>query len=502
MTKNIFFILLLTFSFTSCKKFLEEVPKDQVTESTFYKTDDDVEAAVDGIYIAARAEAGQGLPIMFPLEGMSDDGGYSTAGNFQPPRAEIDLYTFTSVNTVINSAWSRPYTVINRANGVIKFATDSVNIRPSVIRKAHAQARFFRAYYHFVLTQMFGDVPLMKEPASVVANNIFPSRTATKKVYESVIEDLLYAEKYLDTAYAYSGSDGGRVTVAAAKALLGKVYLTMAGYPLKDPSGYQLAIDELKDLIDNRSRYGIALNPVFANIFTSVISTKALDRERIYFIRGTNGLPVSANASTGMGWTFRTFRYTSPTKDFAVDQIPSRRIYETNDLRRVLTAGNVTLSTVNTALVGKYNSTNNTDASDDLILLRYAEVLMMTAEALIEIGGTANLDAALALINQVRAAHGGTAIPALTYTDQNDLREKYRLESRREFAFECKRWFNLKRWDILLPTVQASLADYYSKPISEFSYIQDPTFPNKYKVLPIPITEVSNNANMTQNDGF
>ncbi len=502
MKKNIFLILLLSFFFTSCKKFLEEVPKDQVTDANFYKNEDDINAAVDGVYSAARFEVESGLPVMFPLEGMSDDGGYSTNTNFQVVRAEIDLMTFTSANTVIAGAWARPYTVINRANSVIKYATDSVNNRARIIRLAQAQARFFRAYYHFTLTQMFGDIPLMTEPANVVANNIFPKRTPTKEIYESIIKDLQYAKLHLDTSYTYSGSDGGRVTVAAAKTLLGKVYLTMAGYPLKDPSGYQLAIDELKDLIDNRARYNIALNTVFANIFTPTISTKALDRERIYYIRGTNALANSLNAYTRMGWTFRTFRYTSPTKDFATDATPARRVYETGDLRRSVTVSSFALANFNGALVAKYNSTNNDDASDDLILLRYAEVLMMTAEALIEIGGTSNLDAALVLINQVRSAHGGTSLPALTYADQTDLRNKYRLESRREFAFECKRWFNLKRWDILIPTIQASLADYQSKPITDYKFLEGGEFPNKYKVLPIPLTEQSNNPNMTQNPGF
>lgn len=503
MKKNILLITILAFCFTSCKKFLEEIPRDQVTNATFYATERDIVASVDGIYNAARLEVLSGLPIMFPLEQISDDGGYSTNTNFVAERSQLDIITYTPANSVIGGIWSRSYNVINRANNVIKFANDSSRFRPRTIQLAQAQARFFRAFYHFRLVQIFGDVPLMMEPADITAGNIYPKRAATRVVYDSIINDLKYAKTYLDSTYGYNSSDGGRATVAAAKALLGKVYLTMAGYPLNDVTGYQLAIDELKDLIDNKSRYNVDINASFANIFSPALGTKQVDKERIYFIRGTSGLANSLQAFTRMGWTFRTFRYSSPTKDFATDAVPSRRVYETGDLRRNTTVSSFALANFNGALVAKYTSgaANEDDAANDLILLRYSDVLMMTAESLIEIGGTTNLDAALAIINNVRRTHGGTTLPLLTYTDQSDLRTKLRQERRREFAFECMRWFDLKRWDILIPTIKSSLADYYSKPLTDYDFLDNPD-PHRYKVLPIPIQEIANNPNVTQNPGF
>jgi starch-binding outer membrane protein, SusD/RagB family len=501
MKKNIFLIFILAFLVVSCKKFLTETPKDQVTISTFYATENDIEASVDGIYNAARFEASSGLPVMFPLEQMSDDGAYSTNTNFVAERSQLDIMTFTSANTVIGGIWSRSYNVINRANNVIKYAGDSSKFRPKVIRLAQAQARFFRAYYHFRLVQMFGDIPLMMAPADVTLGNIFPNRTATRVVYDTIIKDLIYAKANLDSTYGYNASDGGRATTAAAKTLLGKVYLTMAGFPLNDPTGNQLAIDEFKDLIDNKARYSIDLNATYANIFTPTLGTKQVDKERIYYIRGTSGLANSLQAFTRMGWTFRTFRYTTPSKDYATDAVLSRRVYEAGDARRNVNVSNFALSNFGSSLVSKYNSTNNDDASDDLILLRYADVLMMNAEALIEIGGTTNLNAALAIINNVRRTHGSISLAALTYTDQADLRAKLRLERRREFAFECLRWFDLKRWNILAPTIKASLADYYNKPLSDYDFLDNPN-PTKFNVLPIPIQEIANNPNVTQNVGF
>lgn len=507
MKEKIIYAIMLVTSLTSCKKFLEEIPQDQIANSNFYNTEEDIEAAVDGIYNAARFEASSGLPIMFPLEQIADDCAYSPL-NFTAERLQLDIMTFTPSNTVISGAWSRSYSVINRANNVIKFATDSSKIRPRTIVLAQAQARFFRAFYHFRLAQMFGDIPLMMQPADITLGNLAPRRTSVRIVFDSVINDLKFAENLLDSSYTYNGRDGGKVTTAAAKTLLGKVYLTMAGYPLNDASGYQLAIDELKDLIDNRGRYNIDLNATYANIFSPVVATKAVDRERIYFIRGTSGLANSLQAFTRMGWTFRTFRYSSPSKEYATDAPAAVRVYEAADLRRLTSTGatGFTLAGFRSALVAKYVSgaANEDDAANDLILLRYADVLMMTAESLIELGGTTNLDAALALINQVRRAHGGfnvTTFPALTYTNQADLRTKYRQERRREFAFECSRWFDLKRWNILIPTIKAHLADYYGNPISAYDFLDNPK-PNTYKVLPIPLAEVANNPNLSQNDGY
>jgi starch-binding outer membrane protein, SusD/RagB family len=499
MNKNIFLALTTIFLFTSCTKFLEEKAVDQITNDNFYKSVADVEAAVDGIYSSARFEAGSGLNIIFPLEHLSDDGGYSTFTNFVAERQQIDLHTFTSANSIIGNIWRLSYNVINRANNVIAYAADSSKIKGSTIRAAQAEARYFRAFYHFRLVQIFGDVPLMMQPADVVAGNIQPRRTATRIVYDSVINDLKYAKDNLAKSYAYTSVDGGRVTSAAAKTLLGKVYLTMAGAPLNDVTGYQLAIDELQDLVDNKASYNLDLNPAYAKIFNDTVAVKQVDKERIYFIRGTSGLPNSLQAFNRMGWLYRTFRATCPTKDFASNTPLATKVYDTLiDLRRTKSVNAFTITNHNSALIMKY--VTGEDASDDLVLLRYADVLMMTAEALIELGGAANLTTALAHINNVRRTHGGATLRLLTFTTQNDLRMVYRQERRREFAYEAHRWFDIKRWNIIIPTIKASLADYYGNPINQYDYID--ADPNKHKVLPIPIAEIANNPNMTQNPGY
>jgi len=499
MKNNILIIISFLFVFSSCKKFLEEIPQDQVTNANFYQTDNDAIAAINGVYQAMRFEVGNGIPTTFMLEQISDDGCNSPLSSNVQERIDLDIMNYNSYHTTVATVWNNSYTVINRANNVIKFVTDTTKIKDSIVRRVQAQARFLRAFYHFRLVQMFGDIPLMLEPADVQAGNLFPRRTPTKVVYDTIISDLKFAERNLDSFYAYSSANGGRVTMAAAKVLLGKVYLTMAGYPLNLTANYSLAADKLNEVIQNKIGFNTDLNTSYANIFTTNVATKQADKERIFFTRGTSGLAATFGAFTRMGWSFRDFRFTTPTKDFATNAIASRRVYETGDLRRNVVANSFDTAGARNSLVVKYAA--GTDAGDDFIWLRYSDVLMMYAEALLEIGGTANLDAALSLINSVRRAHGGTTIPLLTYTDQADLRTKLQQERRREFAFECQRWFDLKRWDILIPSIKSSLVFHNNTNIAIYDFI-DKIDPNRYKVLPIPFQETVNNPNITQNPGF
>ena len=557
------------------------------------------------------------------------------------------------------------------------------------------RASFLRAFYYFRLVQLYGDVPLVLTPSEIVISNLSPSRTPVRTVYNSIVSDLKYAEENLNDYYDYNNAkNGGRATSAAAKALLGKVYLTMAGYPLNDVIKYQLAADKLNEVILNKGSYNLDLNPSYSSIFSAATSTKAADKERIFYSRGTSGMAPDYQAFTRMKSTYMQFKYAVPSKDFlpyttfasvdkyypisggtrlfsieADDAITSaipigfsfnfggvlydsfymssngfisfksrsnaapnissatdpivgplmdnlngtggtanyllsgaapnrvltiewanwrwktgttvsnnisfqaqlyedgriqfnynnstpavnsaassigvrypnsylafkntnttggfswvasntgysstvnkfqynngdsttqltiaqnlRSVYEVSDARRTYTTD--FLGTV----ISKYSDAVNAgynDNADDFIWLRYSDVLLMYAEALMEIGGTANLDIALATINSIRKAHGGTAIQDLTYSTQDDLRQKIRKERRRELAFEGHRWYDLKRWNVIVETIKANLSFQYNRPQSYYDFLND-----NVKVLPIPYAELANNPNLTQNPGY
>ncbi|WP_316837281.1 RagB/SusD family nutrient uptake outer membrane protein [Pedobacter nutrimenti] len=697
--KKIFLIPIYILLFcTSCKKFLEEKTDGQISSDKFYQTEADVIASANGIYQAMRADVNDGQ--MWPLtttEIISDDA--IPEGTVTGERLDLENVVYNAQHAYTRRVWAAAYRVIDRANNLLLYATDSSKISPPMLRRVRAEAQFFRAFYYFRLVQLFGDVPLMLEPANVTKNNLQPARSSSKVVYQLILDDLKYAEKNLEDTYSYTSANGGRVTKAAAKALLGKVYLTMAGFPLKDTQKYQLAADKLKELIDNKATYNLDLNPNYANIFSADIPVKAADKERIFYIRGASGFPSNLQAYTRMkynyvqyslltassdflphyfsagtttysalsggtpvpsvqtddaisvalpigfaynfggsrydkfymssngfisfinrsnaapnistvrdpligplmdnlngtggaasyattgtapnrvltiewrnwrwktgttiannisfqvklyemggkfemlynqtgdpvnstatavgfraptfycsirnsaaapdfNWAYSPTSYSASVKGFQPGQIftitPNPEgVFEWADMRRQVTFN----FTTNRLGVVKYNDQINTgynDNADDFHWLRYSDVLLMYAEALIEIGGSTNMDIALEQINLIRRAHGGTsgspAVPILadlTYSSQDNLREQLRLERRREFAFEAQRWYDLKRWGIMPEVLREQLSRQYNQPLSNYSYIT-----NTVMFLPIPYSERLNNPNLSQNDGY
>jgi starch-binding outer membrane protein, SusD/RagB family len=187
-----------------------------------------------------------------------------------------------------------------------------------------------------------------------------------------------------------------------------------------------------------------------------------------------------------------------PTKE-AIDSI-----YSATDTRRTTSLARksgtaivpITQGTT-TPIINKFvdNLANSNDNQNDFHALRYSDVVLMYAEALIEIGGTTNLETALASVNAVRRPHSG--LPDLTYTTQDDLRQKLRAERRRELAFEGKRYYDLIRWNIFIPTMKAHMAKEYSRPVAEYDYINQ----NRL-LLPLPFIELVSNSNLTQNPGY
>jgi hypothetical protein len=162
-----------------------------------------------------------------------------------------------------------------------------------------------------------------------------------------------------------------------------------------------------------------------------------------------------------------------------------------------MSAAGTSITKYNDILAPTSGSSTYSDNADDFHWIRYSDVLLMYAECLIELGGTGNLDNALAIINTVRTKHGGASLAPLTYTDQDNLRQQYRLERRRELLFEGHRLYDLKRWGIFLPTVKAHLAAQNGQPVSAYDYITD-----RYNWLPIPYSDLLTNPNLTQNPGY
>lgn len=495
--KNITLALLSLLAITSCSDFLKEDPKSLISTDNFYKTNNDVVAATNAIYLAMRDDVTGGIAPIWMAESASDDG--KAGGTPVGERLEVDNLIYASRHGFIRTVWNTAYKAIDRANAVLYYVDTIANpkLNPTIVKRSYAEARFLRAFYYTRLVQMYGDVPLVLKPTT--DETLYPSRTPKADVYKQIIEDLQYAETELTNNYTYTDANGGRATKVAAKALLGYVYLVMAGFPMNDKSKWQAAADKFNEIIANKAQYGVDLMTVYKDIFDP--TKKSLNKEYIFYYKGTTGQSASLLAYTRLQYWYFGFTSIVPTKE-ATDSV-----YEANDARKFVSLGRKSGSSIvpitqtgGTVIINKYvdNLANSNDNANDFHALRYGDVVLMNAEALIEIGGTANLDKALTAINDVRKAHGGAAMTALTYTSQDDLRQKLRLERRRELMFEGKRWYDLIRWNVFVPVMQKHMSAEYLKPISDYNYINTDRM-----LMPLPYIDFINNPNLRpQNPGY
>lgn len=481
---------------TGCAKFLEEDPKSLIASTNFYKTNADAISAINGAYTAMRPDVTAAFHVTWINEVTSDDA--TLGGTALGERLELSNQVYTAQHQFIQGIWNTAYNVINRANSVLA-NVDSAFVSPKLCRRLYGEARFLRAFYYFRLVRLYGDVPLLLEPSS--STNLYPSRTDSKEIYQQIIKDLQYAEIHLDEKYAHNDPlNGGRATIGAAKALLGHVYVTMAGYPLNDTGKWQAAANKLNEVISERNRYGYEFMPAYSDIFNR--SKKNSNTELIFYYSGTSGVASALLAYTRMQYWYWSFRTIIPTKEV------TNRLYEPADQRRLVNMGKKSgtqllpiTNASGSVVIAKYAGpelTNNADSDHDYPAIRYSDVLLLYAESLIELGGNSNLDAASVIINQIRLAHGGSALAALSYTNQADLRAKLRIERRKELLFENHRRYDLIRWGSFVQTLKASMADEHNRPIEEYNYIND-----NMLLLPLPYNDFIANPNLRpQNPGY
>lgn len=250
----------LVLTATSCNKdFLDENPQSVLTPA-FLKTAQGVEAGVTGVYSGLRQIYG------------NDSGFFST-------EAGTDLFTngvaissglsdynnndLTPLNDGSHSfRWQVCYQQINNANGVLQYAPQAQGITPARQKQLIAETKLLRANYYFVLVRDFGDVPLMLNFVDSPTKDI--SKSPMASVYTQIIKDL--TEALADIAD--KAAQPGRVTRATALHLLAKVYLTRAtAIPAGATGDYTLAAQYAKELIDNQSRYGVALEATPGAVF-------------------------------------------------------------------------------------------------------------------------------------------------------------------------------------------------------------------------------------------
>ncbi|MEP3371747.1 MAG: RagB/SusD family nutrient uptake outer membrane protein [Maribacter dokdonensis] len=423
--KRILYIILFTACFTSCSDdFTDLAPISNRNEADFYKSSDDFEVAINASYSGMQSTGiyGRGYWTMFEMRSDNTDQGPDATG-LARQYTEINSFTEDALNEQVTSVWSESYKVISNCN-VILSRIDGVEMDANLKSRITGEALFIRSLMFYHLAIAFGNIPLQLEP--FVSGDELTQVDQTT-VLNQLIVDLAEAEAGLPVAY--SGSDIGRATKGAAATLLAKVLLTTG-----DDTA---AATVLRRII---SDYGYELLDDYADLWGVGNENNAESIFEIQFISGgigqgslfTNDFSPSTDLQTGSG-----FGRNRPT-------ISLMEAYEENDLRYDPsmddTYVNLEGETIEARYVKKFWSDPAIENDSDInfVVFRYADVLLMLAEALGETGESYDL------INEVRQRAGLADIDAST---PGSFEEKLLNERRVELAFENHRWPDLKRFN-------------------------------------------------------
>lgn len=253
-------ILFLSTVFSSCKKILEPVPADFLDANTFYQKKANLDAALAGVYATLGSSSLYGETYECYITTGTEDA-LIFQGSIANPK--IGYYNESPSYNESTRLWANLYTGINRANEVLENLDVPTDLSEKDKTIVEGETRFLRAYYYFLLTQWFGDIPLRLQ-SSTSPDQADMAFTPTKEVYDYVISEMEQAEVLLEGQTADKFSYNERVTQTAVEAILARVCLYAAGEPVNDKSRYQDVIKWSQKVINSGLH---KLNPDYRNIF-------------------------------------------------------------------------------------------------------------------------------------------------------------------------------------------------------------------------------------------
>ena len=482
---NLIAIALLGFSFSSCSDFLEQNPQTDLSENDFYKTADDILSAVNGAYSSLQEGDIYGNWYVFG-EIPSDNTRNQLSGSVTTPN-EFDQFYIDTQNSMIASFWKAAYKVINRTNTVLG-RIDGIEINAELANRYKLECKFIRALMYFNLVRVYGDVPLVLKEISI-SESYDILREPKENVYNQIIADLKEAQ---GLPVSYSTAEDGRATQGAAKALLADVYMTLHKYAEAETI--------LAEII-NSGRYSLLENTPgslnidgYKNVFSPVNHNSKEGIFEIQFLKGGYG--------EGSNYANNFAPENSGTNVVAVggtggNNIPEMDIYnayEEGDLRRDFSMSlgyydnRKNNEWVESRYVCKFMDVpyQNNDASNNYPVIRYADVILMYAEALNQNGKTAE---ACKYLNMTRRRGFGyqtteTSPVDLQTTDKAQFALMVEQERRVELAFENHRWFDLIRTGRAVEVMKSK-----GFSLNETNLI-----------CPIPQKQIDVNPKLTQND--
>jgi hypothetical protein len=515
MKKIQYAVIFFYIALSSCKKTIDLYPESNLNTATYYSNIDEVKAGLTACYNGMQRPMYREWQFTELRSDNSYQGSTGSTNSFNRDLSDLDEFIPATTNDAVYQYWLDSYFNIrscnillqklgvsyNPSSGAISLASINIPISDSARKQFAGEALFIRAYHYFNLVRLYGGVFLVHTPISPAESKTM-NRSSAAEIYKLIVADLTTASSYMNNLKfsQIAAEDKGRATSWAAKALLGKVYLTL--------NNKADAITQLQDVVTN-SGYG--LQSAYANVFS--ISNE-VNSEILFTVRykaGGVGLgssfgndfgPLNSGSvvinGSGRGWN---------TPSSSIDSF-----YTAADSRKAVNISKYLPGTPQEAIYVKKYLTPvvlTDDGESDWPVIRYSDVLLMLAEA------QGNTSSSVGYINQVRVRAGlGTIAspqPTVAAFEQELVDER-----RREFAFENHRWFDLVRYATTLTTInpiqimQAHFAYEYARhystytaPTPTLAFLQASITQAKL-LLPIPQHEIDTNTQLviTQNPGY
>ncbi|MDW7691345.1 RagB/SusD family nutrient uptake outer membrane protein [Flammeovirgaceae bacterium SG7u.111] len=508
-------VITALFLFGCTEDILDKYPQDRLSPDTFYQNEAELNMGLTGIYENIKEYE---TPIhWFQFDFMSDD---AFCHHAWQGSLEFGSWSHNSNSWAAGAKWARAYQLIVRANTFLE-NTETAPVSDEVKTQVAAEARFLRAYMYSDLIHFFGDVPLILKVQTI--DEAYVSRSPKSEVLTAILADLDFAAQNLPTSY--SSDNVGRATKGAALAYKARTLL----YNEKWTEAAAVA-KEVMDL----NVYD--LYPDYEGIFLEENENNIEVIFDIQYIKDLNAQPWPSSALSFGEW---------PTPNISIDLINA--YYMTNGMaiddsgsgydpqdpysnrdprlaasialpgtnlgasRTMIPANDEVITGVRPRKYADFSNSNRDNCGINTIKLRYADILLMRAEALIESGD--NSQEVYNLINAVRQRANMPSIEDAEGTglSTGELRNIVRHERRVEFPIEGLRYADMLRWkdESLVHDVigynKQKLSDPSSSETWQFEEVIAATRafdPAKGWLWPIPQTEVQNNENLSQNPGY
>lgn len=513
--------LLLTFSLTACDSALQENPPSTLSPENFYRNAGDAETALTGAYSLLQSgyTPHSGFPSGRWYRAVNDITGPQITTFKGPGGTEegpLDNWNFKATQTPLENIYDNAYIAINGANAVLD-NVPQIDMNEDQKARILGEARFLRALQYFALVRMYGAVPIRESEIENVANSNVP-RSTVDSVYSFVINDLRQAAADLPPK---SQTEYGRASKGAAQTLLAKVYLQRGSAATCDvcgtrgvtpqyPEDYERALNLLTE-VEMSGEYSLVDN--YGDLFR--VETEQ-NSEGIFVVRhraqGGNGESIQNFWNpNNSGWFFGSF-----TQNWA--EVPFYRSYGSDDERQEVSYvleyedndGTMRTYSVNEPEEDNYSEPGPAGEKPllrrgdiggwavnplDTPILRYADVLLMKAEALNELDRTGE---AYDYINPVRNRAGLSDLPS--GLSKSEFKDALFQEHQWEFAQEGKAWnFGQRFFNRFTESVQESAAQFDSLPTNSVPNPSDLQIDlPKERTYPLPQSAIDQNSELQQ----